>query len=119
MATKKFDIAVKVGEYTNKAGETKGRWQNVGAMMEGESGPFIMLAKWFNPAGVVDARGGESILLSLFEPKQYENGDGQGKQRQQPAVRGSDDVPSAARTAAMQRSAKAGGPPRADNEIPF
>ena len=105
MATKKYDIAVKVGEYTAKDGSQKGRWQNVGVMMEGDNGPFLMLAKWFNPAGVMDTRGGESILLSLFEPKQYENGDGQGKQREQAAVRSSGDVPSAAKTAAAQRAA--------------
>lgn len=119
MAIKKFDVAVKTGEYTGKDGTTKGRWQNVGAMMEGDNGLFLMLAKWFNPAGVLDSRGGESILLSLFEPKQYENGDGQGKQREQAAVRSSNDVPSAAKTAAAQRAAKAGGAPAPENEIPF
>lgn len=70
MTHKTHDLAVKVGEYTDKQGNTKGRYQNVGALMMGDKGPFIMLAKWFNPAGVVDSRGGESILISAFEPKQ-------------------------------------------------
>lgn len=71
MATKLFDLAVKTGEYNDQQGQKKGRWQNVGAVMQGDDGgQFIMLAKWFNPAGVADlsGKGGESILLSCFAP---------------------------------------------------
>lgn len=75
MARKLYDLAVKTGSYTNSSGETKGRWQNVGALMDdGNGGKFIMLSKWFNPAGLPDLNGkgatSESILVSLFEPKQ-------------------------------------------------
>jgi hypothetical protein len=72
MAKKLYDLAVKTGEYQDRNGNKKGRWQNVGAVMQGDDGgKFIMLAKWFNPAGVPDlsGRGGESILLSMFEPR--------------------------------------------------
>ena len=72
MAHKTHDLAVKVGSYTNQQGEQKNRYQNVGALMQGDNGQFIMLAKWFNPAGVQDDRGGESILISVFEPKERE-----------------------------------------------
>ena len=67
---KTHDLAVVVGEYTDRDGNKKKQYQNIGALMSGDNGPFIMLAKWFNPAGVVDARGGESILVSCFEPKE-------------------------------------------------
>jgi hypothetical protein len=94
MAHKTHDLAVKVGSYTNQQGETKSRYQNVGALMQGDKGQFIMLAKWFNPAGVTDDRGGESILISVFEPK--EKGEAprqQAKpQRQAPASSGFDDM---------------------------
>jgi hypothetical protein len=85
MAHKTHDLAVKVGSYTNQQGETKSRYQNVGALMQGDKGPFIMLAKWFNPAGVTDDRGGESILISVFEPKEKGEAPRQAKpvQRQQ------------------------------------
>jgi len=87
MATRKtHDLAVKTGEYTNAQGEKKGRYQNVGAVMQGDNGQFIMLAKWFNPAGVIDARGGESIILSMFEPRQ---------EGQQPAQRPAAPAPQA------------------------
>jgi hypothetical protein len=74
MASKKlYDLAVKTGEYQDRAsGQTKGRWQNVGAVMQSDDGnKFIMLAKWFNPAGVPDlsGKGGESILVSMFKPQ--------------------------------------------------
>ena len=90
-ARKIYDLAVKVSEYQDNQGNKKGRWQNVGAVMQGDDGgKFIMLAKWFNPAGVPDfsGRGGESLLLSMFEPKdqngQQGGGDGHQQQRQAP-----------------------------------
>ena len=107
-ATKLYDLAVKLSEYTDRAGQTKGRWQNVGALMQSDDGnQFIMLAKWFNPAGVQDlsGRGGESILVSCFEPKQQ--GEQQGgqapAQRQQPAQRQA--APAQQRQAPAQRAA--------------
>jgi hypothetical protein len=74
MASKKlYDLAVKTGEYQDRAsGQTKGRWQNVGAVMQSDDGnKLIMLARWFNPAGVPDlsGKGGESILVSMFKPQ--------------------------------------------------
>ena len=73
MARKLFDLAVKVSEYTTPTGEVKARWQNVGSVFEGnEGGQFILLSRWFNPAGVPDlsGKGGDSILMSCFEPRQ-------------------------------------------------
>lgn len=113
-----YDIVVKCGEYQGKDGEMKARWQTVGAMLEGDKGPFLMLAKWFNPAGVPDARGGESLLLSLFEPKQDQRGQRQNDGGEESPVRSVREVPSAAKTAAAQRSAKATAAP-SDSEIPF
>ena len=73
MASRKvFDLAVKTGEYQTQAGEKKGRYQNVGSVFEGDDGrQFIMLARWFNPAGVVDlsGKGGDSVILGMFEPR--------------------------------------------------
>lgn len=72
MTKKLYDLAVKTGEYRDASGQTKGRWQNVGAVMQSDDGnKFIMLARWFSPAGVPDlsGKGGESILLSMFAPK--------------------------------------------------
>lgn len=65
---KKYDIVAVTGEYTNSAGETKKRYENVGVIMDKGNGPFLMLKRTFNPAGL-DAKG-DSVILSLFEPKQ-------------------------------------------------
>jgi hypothetical protein len=72
---KKYDLVVKVGEYTDGQGQTKGRFKNVGVMMEGDKGPYILLDRTFNPAGVGGNEGRESIIVSLYEPK-----DGGGQQ---------------------------------------
>lgn len=74
MSSKKIrDIVVKVGEYQDRnTGETKGRFENVGALMQNddEAGSFfIMLKRTFNPAGVPKQDDRESILLSCYVPK--------------------------------------------------
>ncbi|MGZ3797892.1 MAG: hypothetical protein ACXVB1_16090 [Pseudobdellovibrionaceae bacterium] len=64
---KTHDLVIKTGEYTNAQGEKKNRYQNVGAVMEGDNGPFILLEKTFNPAGIQDGK--NSVLISMFEVK--------------------------------------------------
>ena len=70
MTRKTHDLCVKTGSYESN-GETKGRWMNVGALMEDNEGrPFLMLNACFNPAGIQREEGRESILVSCFEPQQ-------------------------------------------------
>ena len=66
--TKKYDLAVKVGEYTNSQGEKKNRYMNVGAVMQGDKGPYLLLDRTFNPAGVPGNEGKSSVLISCFAP---------------------------------------------------
>lgn len=89
MARKTHDLSVVVGEYKDRDGNVKKRYQNVGALMEGDNGPFIMLAKWFNPAGIQDSRGGESLLVSCFAPREQQQG--QYQQKPQPQQRQAPD----------------------------
>lgn len=67
--TKLYDLAVKTGTYTVN-GETKNLFANVGAVMQGDNGQFIMLNAHFNPAAIARKEGSESILISCFEPRQ-------------------------------------------------
>lgn len=68
--SKKYDVCVKVSEYTDRTtGETKTRYQNIGVVMEGSNGPYMLLNRWFNPAGMPNPEGRESLLVSLFEPR--------------------------------------------------
>lgn len=65
------ELKVKTGEYTVN-GETKGRWEDVGAIMQGDKGKFIMLKRTFNPAGVPNPDGRDSVLISMFDPKEQQ-----------------------------------------------
>ena len=70
---KVYDLAVKTGEYESD-GETKGRYENVGVVLEGKDGMFVMLKRTFNPAGVPDLNDEkrDTILISMFEPREQE-----------------------------------------------
>lgn len=73
MAKKIMDIAVKVGEYEDENGEWKGRYENVGSLMEGDDGEFLILKRTFNPAGVPNPDNRDSLIMSLFEPRERED----------------------------------------------
>ena len=106
---KLYDIVAKVGEYQGKDGETKARWQTVGAVIEGDKGPFMLLEKWFSPAGVPDARGGSAVMLSLFSPKERDGSDGEYQASKKPPVNKPNQV------SAPTKPGKASN----DDEIPF
>jgi len=69
MATKKYDVAIPLGNYTDKDGKEKTRWQNVGAILEGDKGPYLLLDRWFNPAGLPNPENRTSVILTLLEAK--------------------------------------------------
>lgn len=92
MASKKYDIAVAVGEYQSE-GKTKKRYQNVGVVMQGDNGPYILLERWFNPAGIANPDNRGNLILSLFEPRDNQSG---GQQSAPPASTqpaSDDDIP--------------------------
>ena len=97
--TKKFDIAVKTGSYVVN-GETKNRYMNIGAMMQGDNGPFILLDPMVNLAAAPREPGKDRVICSLFEPR------ADGQQGAAPAQR----------QAAPQRAPQSS---MADSDIPF
>jgi len=72
MASKKIrDLAVKTSEYTDAQGNTKSRYQNVGALMKtDDGGEFVILNRWFNPAGVPNPENRDSVPVSCFKPRE-------------------------------------------------
>jgi hypothetical protein len=84
MATRKFDVAVKTGSYTAQDGSQKGRYTNIGVMMQGDNGDFLLLDPSISLGGVlalqnVDAvksgkQPSDRVMVSLFEPKQQVQG---------------------------------------------
>jgi len=90
MAQKIRDLAVKTGTYTDGQGQEKGRWMPVGALMKGDDGnEFLLLNRTFNPAGVPQTDGRESVIVSAF-PVRDQQGGGQ-SQPSQPAHPASGD----------------------------
>ena len=81
MAQKLYDVVVKTGSYTNGQGEQKNRYENVGSVMQGDNGQFMILKRTFNPAGVPNPENKDSVILSMFEPQQQ--GQNQAPQQQQ------------------------------------
>lgn len=99
--TKKYDIAVKTGSYQDRAtGETKNRYQNIGAVMQGDNGPYILLDPLINLAAIPREAGKDRVICSLFEPRD--------NNQQAPAPRAAAPAP---------RPAPAPAP--ADDDIPF
>ena len=111
MTHKIADLAVKTGEY-QKDGEMKGRYENIGSLMQGDKGHFLILKRTFNPAGVPNPEDKDSIIVSCFEQQsngqqqqqqrapqqQQQQQQGQAPQQQQPqqqqyTQQGSDDIP--------------------------
>ena len=83
-ARKVADLSVIVGDY-QKDGQTKKKYQNVGAMMKNEDGGFfLLLNRFFSPAGVPGSEGRESIIINVYKKDQQGSGGGQGGQQGQP-----------------------------------
>lgn len=103
MARATHNLSVKVGEYTNNQGETKGRWKNIGRMIESDDGSnYLIMDRTFNPAGVINPDNRDAITISLFEV------DDQQQQQAAPAPQRATATP-----------AQAPGAPVLDDDIPF
>jgi hypothetical protein len=112
MPQKLRDLAVKTGSYTDSQGQEKGRWQNIGALMKSDDGgEFIILHRWFNPAGIPNPNNRDSLLVSCFKPQQQ--GQGQSQQSAPP--------PQQAQQPPQQQQPGPGAPAGSDfdDEIPF
>lgn len=70
MTKRTHDLAVKIGTY-EKDGQTKGRYENVGSVFQDDNGgEFITLKRTFNPAGVPNPDGKDSVIISKFAVKE-------------------------------------------------
>jgi len=68
MSEKLYDVTVKTGSY-QKDGETKNRYLQVGSILKGEHGPYMIMERTFNPAGLPNPDDRSSLILSLFKPR--------------------------------------------------
>lgn len=76
----KRKIVANVGSYTDKDGNEKKQWANVGTLMQNERGYYILLDSFFNPAALRTGND-RSIILSVFEEDDDKPRGGQRKQQ--------------------------------------
>ena len=69
---KKYDLCVKCGTYTDRNGNEKVNWENIGVMMESGNGPYLLIKPWVNFAGFQREEGRNHLIVSMFEPKENE-----------------------------------------------
>ena len=85
MAQRTHTLKVKTSEYTDAQGQTKARWVDVGSVLKNDKGPFLMINKHFNPAGIETRPGSDAVMVSIFEvddtPKPQPAGDDFGDQQ--------------------------------------
>lgn len=60
------DITVVVGEY-EKDGQSKRKYETVGALFQGDKGFSVKLKRCFNPAGVADKDGSGEIWGNVYD----------------------------------------------------
>jgi hypothetical protein len=78
VSQKNYDLAVKVGEYQDReSGQTKGKYQNIGAIIQkDDGGRFMLLDRFFNPAGIPNPENRPNIIVSLFNVQDRNSGGG-------------------------------------------
>lgn len=69
MSKKMYDVVIPLGTYADREVNEKTRWQNIGAIIEGEKGPYLLLDRWFNPAGMPNPENRTSVILTLMESR--------------------------------------------------
>jgi hypothetical protein len=95
VATRKlYDLAVKTGSYTDRNGEEKARWKNIGSVLQmDDGGKVILIDRSFNPAGVPFREGSDQIMVSMFEPKEAEQAPAPAQRRAPAPKVQHDDIP--------------------------
>jgi hypothetical protein len=74
MSKKTHDLSVKVSTYTDDMGQQRTRWQRIGSVLEGQYGPYILLDRHINLAGLP---GEGPVTVSMFDNagQRYQSGD--------------------------------------------
>jgi hypothetical protein len=88
------DLVVKTGTFTNREGEEKNRYENIGTLVEkDDGGRFIMLKRTFNIAGVPNPEDRDTIVVSIFSKDGKEAASNGNETTNASNDIGSDDIP--------------------------
>ena len=63
---KKYDLCVKSGTYTDRNGNEKVNWENIGVMVD-DGSPYILLKPYINLAGFPREEGRNHLIVSVFD----------------------------------------------------
>lgn len=66
----KYEIVATTGTYTDRDGNEKRRYEQVGHVHTHDGRAYITLKATFNPAGLPRKEGDDRVFLNLFEPKE-------------------------------------------------
>lgn len=88
-------LSAKIGEYTNQQGETKGRYVNLGVVMSGQNGSYVLLDPTVSLSGILACQNAmaaskgeqmrDRVMVSVFEEQQNQQ-QAPRQQPQQPAA---------------------------------
>ena len=68
---KLYELAVRSGSYTDKDGNEKSSWLNIGSVWKNnDDNQFMLLRATFNPAAIERKNGSDCITVAMFEPKE-------------------------------------------------
>ena len=101
------DLCVSTGKYVDKEGKEKTRWQKIGSIVQKEDGGrYMMLSRWFNPAGLPNPDNMDVCFVSMFSKEKTHKKE----------LPGSDRTRSAAAVEGLRQLAAFTGP---DDDNPF
>ena len=71
MSRKIYEAVIGTGQYRDKNGEAKTKWESVGSVIETDNGKKgLLLKRTFAPSGLpVDDKAPNCVFIPLFEPK--------------------------------------------------
>lgn len=66
------ELAVVTRKYTDKNGQEKAIWQNIGAIHEHNGKQYMTLESWISLAALTHKEGDTRVFVSMFDPKPRE-----------------------------------------------
>ena len=71
---KVYDLAVRTSSYTDKEGQEKSSWLNIGSIWKNnDDNQFMLLKAAFNPAAIERKPSSDCITVAMFEPRDTSN----------------------------------------------
>jgi len=119
-------IVAKTGSYQNAQGETKGRYTNIGIIMNNDNGEFILIDPAVSLSGVLvqqniaTGKNSDRVLCSIFDQDNQQQAPQQRQQpQQQPAQQPQQPQQQQQQQAPQQQAQGGGGAQGFDEDVPF